>query len=191
MIEIAALFREFTGKFSNVELQITMEVFGGEKWVLDGTMDLAFVPAPKIQPQLESTVFRRVTLIPVVSGGHFLNSQKKITRSQLLKSPQISVSSGMPEMKGEKRGILEGVKVWSVSDMYSKKELLLAGLGWGTLPCHFIESELADGSLKRLDIPFFPGESVPIHMVRARYRARGPAAKELWRLGSNLAQIEG
>ena len=65
----------------------------------------------------------------------------------------------------------------------TKKELALAGLGWGGIPRQLIEDELADGCLVELHV-----EGIPVHdffdiaMVRCKNRPVGPVAEHLWSL---------
>lgn len=50
-------------------------------------------------------------------------------------------------------GVQKGQRRWYVSDLYTKKHLLIAGLGWGRLPEHMIAEELAQGRLCEIDLP--------------------------------------
>jgi DNA-binding transcriptional LysR family regulator len=37
---------------------------------------------------------------------------------------------------------------WRLADLGLKHAMLLAGLGWGTMPLHMVEADVADGRLK-------------------------------------------
>ena len=50
-------------------------------------------------------------------------------------------------------GVQKGQRRWYVSDLHTKKHLLIAGLGWGRLPEHMIAEELAQGHLCEIDLP--------------------------------------
>jgi DNA-binding transcriptional LysR family regulator len=50
-------------------------------------------------------------------------------------------------------GVQKGQRRWYVSDLQTKKHLLIAGLGWGRLPEHMIAEELKQGRLYEIDLP--------------------------------------
>ncbi|WP_340245386.1 LysR family transcriptional regulator [Sulfitobacter pontiacus] len=50
-------------------------------------------------------------------------------------------------------GVQKGQRRWYVSDLQTKKHLLIAGLGWGRLPEHMIAEELKQGRLCEIDLP--------------------------------------
>ena len=45
--------------------------------------------------------------------------------------------------------------IWRVPDLKSKYDLIREGLGWGTMPSHIVENDLASNSLRRLKLPNF------------------------------------
>ncbi len=86
--------------------------------------------------------------------------------------------------------VLEGGLRWTVTDIGAKKELILAGMGWGGLPEHVVAHELADGTLKALVVPEF-AEAMDLFAIRRRDRAHGVVATALWEaLGSAGAKPE-
>ena len=38
---------------------------------------------------------------------------------------------------------------WRLADLYAKHSFLLSGLGWGSMPLHAVERDLAEGRLTR------------------------------------------
>jgi DNA-binding transcriptional LysR family regulator len=47
---------------------------------------------------------------------------------------------------------LYGTRVWKLGDLGAKHRLLLAGLGWGSMPCHLVEADLQAVRLVRIEL---------------------------------------
>ena len=62
--------------------------------------------------------------------------------------------------------------------------MLLAGLGWGSMPLHIVEDDLATGRLVRLHPASWDGRNrmprLPVSVVRRRNRAAGLAGRWLF-----------
>jgi DNA-binding transcriptional LysR family regulator len=48
---------------------------------------------------------------------------------------------------GRDYGVLSG-RTWRLADLGAKQSMLLAGLGWGNMPAHLVETDVAQGRLK-------------------------------------------
>jgi len=78
-------------------------------------------------------------------------------------------------------GVLEGGRYWFVNDHLAKKEIILAGLGWGRLQRHLVERELAEGRLVTLPlVDFEVVMEIDIRVIRRRGAIPGPVAASLW-----------
>src|SRR4029450_6228712 len=76
--------------------------------------------------------------------------------------------------------VLEGGLRWSVTDVAAKKEVILAGMGWGGLPEHVVADALASGALVALEVPEFEAEAMELFAMRRRDRPHGVVASALW-----------
>jgi DNA-binding transcriptional LysR family regulator len=77
--------------------------------------------------------------------------------------------------------VLRTGRRWDVNNLFSKKEVILAGLGWGQLPEHLVTEELKDGRLLPLEVEGFSMQKAPrVHAVRKQRTKLGPVAQELW-----------
>jgi DNA-binding transcriptional LysR family regulator len=68
---------------------------------------------------------------------------------------------------------------WRVSDNATKHALILAGIGWGSLPLWLVERDLAEGRLVRIAAAEFgqQGETfVRAYLARRTDQPLGPAA---------------
>lgn len=70
---------------------------------------------------------------------------------------------------------------WRLADLYAKHAFLLGGLGWGSMPLHAVERDLAEGRLVRLATPEIPASGLvaPMAAVYRTAAAPGPAGRWL------------
>jgi DNA-binding transcriptional LysR family regulator len=86
--------------------------------------------------------------------------------------------------RSEKGGADQAVlspKTWRVADIKTKHELILSGLGWGNLPLHMLEGDLARRRLVRLRPEAWDarGFILPLSLVSMAGRNHGPATRWL------------
>ena len=78
-------------------------------------------------------------------------------------------------------GVLEQGRHWLVNDHYTKKEILLDGMGWGRLQQHLISRELEEGKLVPLEIERYESSiDIEIRVARRLGSPPGPVAIDLW-----------
>lgn len=70
-------------------------------------------------------------------------------------------------------------RTWRVSDMATKAQLIIGGLGWGGVPLAMIHDELASGALVRLEMDAYEAIDYPIFAAWPAASPPGPAAKWL------------
>jgi DNA-binding transcriptional LysR family regulator len=121
----------------------------------------------------------RVPLVPVCAASHALASEPAPQRADRLQHHTQVVLSERAR-RSEDQGVL-GARTWRVTDMTTKKQLLLAGVGWGSLPLDMVSHELAQGQLVRLQPePWYQGRhDVILHTVVRADRPLGQAGNWL------------
>lgn len=77
-------------------------------------------------------------------------------------------------------GVVEHCQHWTVSDVNAKKQIIVAGLGWGRLPMTLISDELANGRLQMLEGSHFDQRLLVLCAIRLQKSAHGPIAEALW-----------
>ncbi len=77
-------------------------------------------------------------------------------------------------------GLVEHCRHWTVSEVSAKRQIILAGLGWGRLPEHLIAEDIRRGYLKLLEGHHFDARLVSLSAIRLQKAAHGPIAIELW-----------
>ncbi len=131
--------------------------------------------------QVEATPFAEVTIMPVAHrdyeparGAHMK------TISEMQSYTQIVVADSSSGGFTQSRGLLPGGLRWTVSDFAAKKEILLAGMGWGGIPTHMIDDELESGDLVALNVEGYQPLRSRLFQIRRRDREAGVVAQCIW-----------
>ena len=121
--------------------------------VLDGTCAIGLLP--NVVPDLPTLRFRPTTtieLVPVAAPSHPLATVAgKLGTADVDRHVQLVLTDASSLTAAIEHGVLSS-RTWRLADLGAKKAMLLAGLGWGTMPDHLIADELADGQLQRLKL---------------------------------------
>src|SRR5262249_20253152 len=105
--------------------------------------------------KLERVHFRTVRIHPVARRDHPLATcGTPIPPALLCAHPQIVLRDSAHDPAASVN-VLEGGVRWSVTDVTAKRDVILAGMGWGGLPEHVIADALASRVLVRLEVPEF------------------------------------
>lgn len=147
--------------------------------VAKGRFDLVISSEQRSPRNVESAPFREIRIFPVAHKDHVLGGLGcQVPPALLLQHPQIVLSDNEPDAAAI--NVLEGGIRWRVNDVSAKLEIIRAGLGWGGLPEHAVLPALRSGELVVLDVEDFHTRSIPLHLLRPRKPAPGPAAEALW-----------
>jgi DNA-binding transcriptional LysR family regulator len=175
------VLRQIISKFPSTEFTFHREILSGEKMLMNEQVDIAIFENLQNSIDIESKKISKIELKLVICADHpFLKLKKKEqTLKALTQYPHIIQRSTIQEPGDINMGISEDSKRWSVSDIHSKKDLILNNLGWGRLPDHFVEKELKQKKLvhlKHLDYDHI----VDIYLCKKKNRYFGPVLDFLW-----------
>ncbi|SEN05916.1 transcriptional regulator, LysR family [Stigmatella aurantiaca] len=176
------LCREFSAKFPSVQLRLYTDTLSAvSELVLEGTCQLGVV-GPAAQTQgLERQHLSTVRMIPVAAKNHPLAQlQGPVPTQVLAEYVNIVLSERGGSRQTADQGLLSS-NVWRVADLHTKHAFLRAGLGWGNMPEHLVQEELASGQLVRLR-PAAWGEDQWVLSLSIVYRpdlSKGPATRWL------------
>lgn len=147
-----------------------------------GEADIAISPWFEEDTELESFTLLHETMTAVASPQFPpLANQRNLDYADLKGEVQIIVKDSSRKPTEKKIGVLEEGRHWLVNDHYTKKEILLAGMGWGRLQNHLIKDELKAGKLVPLQIRNYQTSiDVEIRVARKRDTPVGPVAAKLW-----------
>ena len=185
--------RDFRVEFPEVALLLHSEALGGVvQLVVDGTCQLG-IGASLGQPPngLSQVPLTTTRLTYVASPEHPLGqAQGSVPTAMLEQHVQLVLTDRSERTAGEDRGVLSS-RSWRLADLGAKHAFLLAGFGWGSLPSHLAEPDLAAGRLVRIE-PADLGSSDAWVTHAAVYRSADPPGKAgswlLERLESALAK---
>lgn len=179
----AALLDGFAALFPTVALRVDIESMGAvQKGILDEKYALGIAGSlPHLPPGLIGDAIGHVVRIPVVSPRHPLGATDgasgPMPSRMLLDHIQILVSDRSELTLGRDFTVYTG-RTWRVSDLSTKHELLLAGLGWGYMPEHLIAKDLASGALCEVQVEGLrERNSLAMLVMRRRDRVLGPASR--------------
>lgn len=178
---LIALAPAFVAKFPAVELRIDTQVMSAVSTrVLQGEATLGVVSAAGLAAGLEGEVLASVRMLPVVAPSHPLASVRgRVAQAKLAEATQI-VLSERSERGVADQGVLSA-RTWRVADLHTKHALLRAGLGWGNLPEHLVERDLARRRLVRLAPRAWREDEHTLSLIAVyrSERALGPAHRWL------------
>lgn len=177
---ILSILKGFGDRHPDTRLNINFEVMTGNyERLIKRETDFALTMLEGSLPELRFLPITEVTMIPVATPAY----QKVKSLDALRDFVQVVVrDSASVKPRIERGGLLEGGRRWLVGDVSIKKEIIVAGLGWGSLPDHLIERELAAGVLVPLKVENLRCTAVQLGLARPAERPMGPVARELWQV---------
>lgn len=150
-----------------------------------GSADLAILlDAIDLPPWLHRSPCSRIDLVVVVSPEHPLAVACQPVKPEVLADHlQIVVAAPLGEDLAPDRGVVASER-WHVTDYAFKRELLLAGVGWGSMPAHLVSDDVSAGRLITLVPATWDGATrLPVlGLVVGKHADRppGPAAQALF-----------
>lgn len=193
---LAGALHEFQSEFPSVVTRIYVESIGAAvQPLLEGSVDLGLVLAMAAGgEELERLRVADIPLLIVAAPTHPLTKVKGAIPVDVLRQHlQLVLTDRSALTRGRDHGVV-ATRTWRLADLGAKRAMLMAGLGWGSMPRHFVEDDLADGRLVSLRPEEWDGfEAMPVLSAVLAYKRRrelGPAGR--WMLGrlSQMAQGE-
>jgi len=188
---IMTILRGVQERFPAVRIELSTErLTGAADAVREGRVEIAVATTLGTDlAKLERVHFSNVRIVPVARRDHPLATCGRPIPPALLRThPQIVLRDSAHDPAASSLNVLEGGVRWSVTDVTAKRDVILAGMGWGGLPEHVIADALASRVLVRLEVPEFEVRAMELFAMRRRDRPRGVVAQALWEaLGSHGA----
>jgi len=142
--------RAFTTKFPIVPIRAQVQPLGAAvELVLDGSCAIGLLPIVLSDlALLKRFPLLTIDMIPVASPDHPLAAIEGPIDTQILNQyVQLVLTDRSALTEGRDYGVLSG-RTWRLADLGAKRSMLLAGLGWGSMPSHLVEDDIARGTLK-------------------------------------------
>jgi DNA-binding transcriptional LysR family regulator len=184
MFPIATLtdaVKAFHQQFPATPLRLYVEAMGAVvQPLLDGRCRIAVIGSlPDIPADCASDYLVGVPSVIVAAPTHALaHARRALTRAELNRHVQLVLTDRSTLTAGREFGVMSQ-QVWRLADLGAKHAFLRAGLGWGSMPLHMLEQDLADGSLVRLSIRAHPllGTAFSMHAIWLKDQPPGPAGR--------------
>lgn len=182
-----SLLAKVQARFPDTRVVLRAEVLSGAiEAVQSGEAALAVAPAIHVMLEEEGfdympvaqSVMRNVAAPSLLDAMDAPRTLADLRRFHQVIARDSGQASGLFDRE---LGVQKGQRRWYVSDLHMKKQLLVAGLGWGRLPEHMIFEELTQGRLREIHMPHTHlNFDIEIFAFRQRQPITGPVAAYLW-----------
>jgi DNA-binding transcriptional LysR family regulator len=178
---LASAVAAFQVQFPAIPLRLYVEMWEAvADPVLDRRCAIGLMGSmPPVPPQLSRERVLTVTAIKVVSPQHPLaTSRAPIPMSVLAEHIQLVHADLSSVWRTGRLGMLSP-RVWRLCDLAAKHHFLRAGFGFGIMPLHMVEADLASGALVEIRVEDDPSEGHVIAMsaVYLANSSLGPAGR--------------
>ena len=190
---LKASLRTLHVEFPLLPVRLFTESLGGsEQRLREKVAHFAIYPqATTRSVDLVSQFLLDVELIPVVACDHPLALiHGPLSRETLEPQTQLILTDRTPLTASFHGGIVSH-NLWRFADLATRLEFLLAGFGWCNMPEHMVREPIAEGRLKKLEVPDLAGVRFRMHVVHARGRQIGRAGRRLIEDMRERAEAEG
>jgi len=170
-------------RFPQTHIRLSADVLGGAaERLMTGDVDIIVAPDNSVPLEdVETAPFLEIDIVPVARPDYGPARQAGPVATEKMRSfVQVVVAGTGHGPYAQSRDVLPDGLRWTVSDFTAKKEILLAGMGWGGMPEHMIRDELATGDLLRLDLVEYPIRRSRLMVMRRRDREIGIVREALW-----------
>lgn len=173
--------RAFTAHFPTVRPRIHVQTLGAAaELVLNGTCMIGLLPFVfSDTAALKRFPILTVQLLPVVSHDHELaRLEGPIGTDVIRRHVQLVLTDRSALTEGRDYGVLSA-QTWRLADLGTKHAMLLAGLGWGSMPTHLVADDVREGRLKVIRPAEFCDLTAQVVMgaTQSTDRPLGPAAQ--------------
>ncbi|WP_457329513.1 LysR family transcriptional regulator [Rhizobacter sp. P5_C2] len=180
---ISAAAKAFSRQFPLTPLRLFVEGLGaGYQSVLSGRCSLGILASlPVAFPSLVSERLGEIALVSVAAATHPLASiGRRIPKHELSSHVQLVLTDRSDLMEGRDYGVVSA-STWRLADLSTKHAFLKDCVGWGNMPLHTVEKDIADGTLVLLDTEEVPptGFMLGVSAYHPASEPPGPAGRWL------------
>ncbi|MCA1457087.1 LysR family transcriptional regulator [Bradyrhizobium sp. BRP22] len=178
----------FQVAYPTVQLRLHAEALGAvTQLVADGTARLGINCAIHSLPDdIDRQPVGHVRLIPVASPSHPLARARRHSSGDLREHIQLVLTDRSPLTRGQDFGVVSN-GTWRLADLGVKHALLLAAIGWGSMPDFMVRADLDAGRLVELDVPGWKDVLYPLQAIWRVQKPPGPATQ--WLIDRFAAQM--
>jgi DNA-binding transcriptional LysR family regulator len=179
---ISAVAKAFKSQFPLTPLRLFVEGLGAAyQPVLDGRCSLGILtPLPQPFPSLVSERLGELPVVAVAAACHPLASYgQRIPRRELAKHVQLVLTDRSDLTAGRDFGVASP-STWRLADLSTKYAFLKDCVGWGGMPLHMVEKDIAAGILVVLDVDEMPRSGFILTMSAFHQSSHPPGPAGKW-----------
>lgn len=179
---VSAAAKAFATRFPLTPLRVFVEGLGAAyQPVLDGRCSLGILATlPLTFPSLVSQRLGEVPLVFVAATGHPLASLgPRIPRRELAKHLQLVLTDRSDLMAGHDYGVVSP-STWRLADLSTKYAFIKDCVGWGGMPLHMVEQDIAGGTMVALDFDDMPRTGYVLTMSAYHRPSEPPGPAGTW-----------
>jgi DNA-binding transcriptional LysR family regulator len=180
---VSAAAKAFASQFPLTPLRLFVEGLGAAyQPVLDGRCSLGILSTlPSLTfPSLVSERLGEVPLVSVAAASHPLACfDQRIPRRELAKHVQLVLTDRSDLMAGKDYGVASP-STWRLADLSTKYAFLKDCLGWGGMPLHMVQKDIAEGTLVVLDVDDMPRTGFMLTMSAYHQASEPPGPAGRW-----------
>lgn len=174
---VSAVAKAFAQQFPLTPLRLYVEgLSAAYQPVLDERCSVGILATLPIDfPSLVSERLAEVSLIMVAAPNHPLAKHPgPIPERELAKHVQLVLTDRSNLLANKDYGVFSPTS-WRLADLSTKHALLKDGIGWGSMPLHMVESDIAEGHLIHLNTGI--GLALGMNAVYRAATPPGPAGR--------------
>lgn len=149
----------------------------------DGLVDMAISTKVNFaKPMMHTRPFITVPFVTVCrSDFHLANVSGLVSIEEQSKYNRVMLLDSSIHRENVDRGLTASPRHNFVSDIQAKKEMILAGLGWGRLPQHVVQKELNQGLIVPISVEGLDNYHLEHFLIRSADRPFKGVFKAIWR----------
>ena len=168
---------ELTRRAIPTRVHIDVEYQDGVIERFEAGADLALALGLEDGGRFKGVPLPPLNMVLVAAAAHPLASAQELSRDSLAEHVDLVVKDSSSAFARSPRPSFLGTRhVIRFSDFHSKREAILAGIGYGWLPLHLAAEDLDRGALRLLELPDGNRWSYTPQLLTRRDSPPGPAA---------------
>ncbi len=186
------VLHDLRGRFPTTRLDVRTGPLGEvAEMVVRRTVGLGLSGPLEIEPDgLTREPIATIGLVPVAAPHHPLaKARGPLSDAVLRPHVQVTLTDRSPYTAGFQRGTV-GSEQWLVGSLATKRSVLLAGLGWGTMPRHLVADDIDRGALVKIRPEGWPNEDFQVDIDAVFLKRDPPGRAGRW-LIERLAHLAG
>lgn len=188
---LVSALQAFQRQFPTVGLRLRIEALGAVQHLVSERICQIGITGPMLDfpDTYQHQQLGYITMIPVAAPAHPLAQIDGVIPTEIARDhTQLVLTDRSQLTAGQNFGVI-AVRDWRLGDLGAKHMLLLAGLGWGSMPEEMIREDLKNGKLVHLQLAHMISSQYSLHMINRADDAPGPAGR--WLMQYLLEHVPG